>query len=249
MDPSEYYEYEDRAYINPTLSRDEQLGFVDTFRNVVGNNTAQINSQTKRLGTDISSNLGGLTGSNGYFAQRYQTAPLEAHINTLKATAQAKALNDLMTNYQSQLTNKYNQAYRSAKKRAAAAAAAAAAGNNGGYGDGGYGGEEPWEYDASRDLTVPAGAEKGTWYGTADGYKYNKDANGNIIWTNDPTYKKTGTYYTNNEAANTILQGKRHNASAPFRGIQSATSMIPGVNVITSIPSALIELGLFDSYL
>lgn len=118
MDPSEYYDFEGRTYINPMLSRDEQLGFIDTLRNTVGRNTAQINTQTKALGSNLPSTKGGLTGSNSYFAQRYQTAPLETQVNTLKATAQAKALNDLMTNYQNQMANRYNQAYRSAQKRA-----------------------------------------------------------------------------------------------------------------------------------
>ncbi len=117
MDPSEYYEFEDRAYVSPTVSRDEQLNFVNTLRDTVDTNTAQINAQTQSLGTDITSNLGGLTGSDGYFAQRYQTIPVESQVNTLKATAQAKALNDLMTNYQNQAANRYNQAYRRAKAR------------------------------------------------------------------------------------------------------------------------------------
>lgn len=132
MAPNEYYTYEDRAYVTPTLSRDEQMSFVDTLRDTVGKDTAQINAQTQALGTDAPSNLGGLTGSEGYFAQRYQTTPVEAQVNTLKATAQAKALNDLMTNYQNQVQNKYNQAYRSYQKRSR---------SSGGYSGGGaYGG-------------------------------------------------------------------------------------------------------------
>lgn len=136
MDPSEYYTYENRAYLNPTLSRDEQLKFVDTLRDTIGSNTANINYQTRMLGTDVTPNYGGLTGSNSYFKQRYQTIPVETQVNTLKATAQAKALNDLLSNYQNQAANKYNQAYRNAKARAAAAAAAAA--TAGGTGNGGY---------------------------------------------------------------------------------------------------------------
>ena len=116
MDPSEYYDYEDRRYVTPTLSRDEQLGFVDTLRNTVGRNTAQINAQTQALGSDLPSTQGGLTGSNSYFAQRYQTTPVEVQVNNLRATAQAKALSDLMTNYQNQAQNRYNQAYRNYQK-------------------------------------------------------------------------------------------------------------------------------------
>lgn len=117
MDPSEYYDFEDRTYINPMLSRDEQLGFVDALRDTVGRNTAQINTQTRALGSNLPSTQGGLTGSNSYFAQRYQTAPVETQVNNLRATAQAKALNDLMTNYQNQAQNRYDQAYRSYTKR------------------------------------------------------------------------------------------------------------------------------------
>lgn len=117
MNPSEYYEFENRAYVNPTLSRDEQLGFVDNLRDTVRKDTAQINTQTQRLGKDIPSNLGGLTGSGSYFAQRYQTTPLQSQVSTLKAAAQSKALNDLLSNYQNQAANRYNQAYRSYNKR------------------------------------------------------------------------------------------------------------------------------------
>lgn len=117
MDPSEYYDFEDRRYVNPTLSRDEQLGFVDTLRDTVGRNTAQINAQTQALGSNLPSTQGGLTGANSYFSQRYQTTPVEAQVSALKSTAQAKALNDLMANYQTQAQNRYNQAYRSYQKR------------------------------------------------------------------------------------------------------------------------------------
>lgn len=118
MDASEYFDLEDRRYVSPTVSRDEQLGFVDTLRDTMGRNTAQINAQTERLGTAIPSSMGGLAGSGSYFAQRYQTTPLEARANTLKATAQAKALNDLMSNYERQMANRAQQAYRSAARRA-----------------------------------------------------------------------------------------------------------------------------------
>lgn len=120
MDASEYFDLEDRRYVSPTVSRDDQLGFVNTLRDTMGLNTAQINAQTERLGTDIPSSMGGLAGSGSYFAQRYQTTPLEARANTLKATAQAKALNDLMSNYERQMANRAQQAYRNAKRRASA---------------------------------------------------------------------------------------------------------------------------------
>lgn len=116
MDNSEFYDFEDRRYINPTLSRDEQLGFVDNLRSMIGTDTAKINTQTQNLGKNINPNEGGLAGSGGYFAQRYQTTPVESQVKVLKSAAQSKALNDLMTNYQNQAANRYNQAYRSAQK-------------------------------------------------------------------------------------------------------------------------------------
>ena len=115
MDPNEFYEYEGRYYQSPTLTRDETLGFVDQLRDTVRQNNAEIASSTQALGTNVPSNLGGLTGANGYFAQRYQTAPIETQVNTLRATAQADALNKLMTNYKNQAANRYQQAYRRAK--------------------------------------------------------------------------------------------------------------------------------------
>lgn len=128
MDPLEYYEYEDKAYISPTLSRDEQLGFVDALRDTVDRDTAQVNAQTQALGTNVSPNLGGLLGSSGYFAQRYQTAPIETQVSNLKAAAQAKALSDLMTNYQAQAANRYNQAYRSYNRRTSSGGGASGGG-------------------------------------------------------------------------------------------------------------------------
>ena len=117
MDSSDYYLYEDdRAYVNPTVSRDEQLGFVDTLRDTMGTENQRIATQTQQLGTNVPSSLGGLTGSGGYFQQRYQTPQMETTVNQLKATAQAKALNDLMSNYEAQAKNRYQQAYRNAKR-------------------------------------------------------------------------------------------------------------------------------------
>ena len=201
MDPSEYYTYEDRAYIEPTLSRDEQLGFVSTLRDTIDKNTARINTQTQKLGTNITPNYGGLTGSNSYFKQRYQTTPVEAQMNTLKATAQAKALNDLLTNYQNQAANKYQQAYRSAAAKAAAAAAAAA--------NGGYGGEDPEAYDVERGLTVPIDEDyAGLYTRNIDNYITRKDENGNIISTNDPAFSKNSDgYYDTTGIKKTLAAG------------------------------------------
>lgn len=130
MNDSETYEFESRRYLDPTVSRDEQLDFVQTLRDTVGANTAQIAESTERLGTDIPSSMGGLTGSGSYFTQRYQTTPLETRANTLKATAQAKALNDLMSNYEKQYANRAQQAYRNAARRAKTSPSGGGGGGN-----------------------------------------------------------------------------------------------------------------------
>lgn len=118
MYDSEIYDVEGRTYLQPTLSSGEQEAFIGALRDTVNRNTAQINRQTRNLGTQIPSIQGGLTGSEGYFAQRYQTIPVETQTKTLKATAQAKALNDLLSNYQAQYKNRLQQAARSAARRA-----------------------------------------------------------------------------------------------------------------------------------
>lgn len=114
MNPEEYYDFEDRRYVSPTVSRDGQLGFINTLRDAMGKETQRIATQTENLGTNIPSDLGGLGGSNSYFTQRYQTMPVENTVANLRATAQAKALNDLMSNYEAQAKNRYQQAYRKA---------------------------------------------------------------------------------------------------------------------------------------
>lgn len=131
MNSDEFYEYEDRAYVKPTLSSGEQEAFIDNLRNIQGQNNAQIAQQTYNLGTDVPSNLGGLGGGESYFMSRYQTPQVDEMVATLKSAAQAQALNDVMSNYQSQLKQRYNNAYRRAQKRARARAAAAAAGLSG----------------------------------------------------------------------------------------------------------------------
>lgn len=117
MEPSEFYEFEDRAYIQPTISSGEQEAFIDNLRNIQTQNNAQIAEQTYNLGTQVPSNLGGLGGGEAYFASRYQTPQVGEMVSTLKSAAQAQALNDVMNNYQAQLKQRYNQAYRSAQKR------------------------------------------------------------------------------------------------------------------------------------
>lgn len=118
MNNDEFYEYEDRAYTNPTLSSGEQEAFISNLRDIQGQNNAQIAQQTYNLGTAVPSNLGGLGGGEAYFTSRYQTPQVNDMVATLKSAAQAQALSDVMSNYQNQLQNRYKQAYRRAQRRA-----------------------------------------------------------------------------------------------------------------------------------
>lgn len=117
MNNDEFYEFEDRAYVNPTLSSGEQESFINSLRDIQGQNNAQIAEQTYNLGTAIPSNLGGLGGGEAYFTSRYQTPQVGEMVSNLKAAAQAQALNDVLSNYQNQLQNRYKQAYRKYQSR------------------------------------------------------------------------------------------------------------------------------------
>lgn len=196
MDSKDYYLWEDdRAYISPTVGRDETLQFVDTLRESVGKNNDLISSQTQRLGTDISPSSGGLTGSEGYFQQRYQTLPVQNQVATLKATAQAKALNDLMSNYAAQAKNKYNQAYRNYAKRSGAGTPSPDAGDG-----------DPFKKTPTEDnndffglgpATVDSADYRGEngWFSTNvdNGYGYYRNSRGDILNTNDPKYVRSNS--------------------------------------------------------
>lgn len=210
MNPDEIYGYEGRFYQNPTKTRDETLAFVDSLRDTVGRDNQTIAAQTEVLGTDVSPNLGGLTGSEGYFAQRYQTTPMETQVAALKATAQADALNKLMTNYRNQAQNRYNQAYRNAARRASLV--------GGSSGEGGGAKDEPVsqpfdELESRESITMPLeGWPEGTsvmGYGTLEGgtsgggtygYRYYQDSEGHILSTDNPNYwRASNGYYYNPE--------------------------------------------------
>lgn len=117
MNDNEFYTFEDRAYIQPTVSSDEQEAFINNLRDVQARNNADIAQQTRNLGTDISSNLGGLGGGEAYFNSRYQTPQVNEMVDTLKAASQAEVAQDVMQNYQAQLKERYNQAARKAQQR------------------------------------------------------------------------------------------------------------------------------------
>lgn len=115
---NEYTEFEGRDYINPQVSLDESNAFIDNLRSTQQANTQQIKTDTYNLGTAVPSNLGGLTGGEGYWTSRYQTPQTNSLTNDLRTTAQASALNQVLQNEQEKWKKRYNDAYNNAKKRA-----------------------------------------------------------------------------------------------------------------------------------
>lgn len=114
---NEYSEIESRYYLNPQVGLDESNKFIENLRSVQQQNNSQIAKDTAALGTEVSSNLGGLTGADSYFTSRYQTPQTNATVANLRATAQAKALNDVLANEQAIWKNRYQQAYRNYQSR------------------------------------------------------------------------------------------------------------------------------------
>lgn len=114
---NEYVEFEDRVYNNPQVGIDETNTFIDQLRATQGQQNQQILSDTQALGTDVPSNLGGLTGGESYFTSRYQTAPTVSATQNLRTAAQAAALNDVLANEQAIWKKRYNDAYRAYQKR------------------------------------------------------------------------------------------------------------------------------------
>lgn len=108
----------DRRYVNPQVSLNEQNAFIDNLRNTQGQDTAQIRQDTYNLGTAVPSNLGGLAGGSGYFKSRYQTPQTNSMVADLRAAAQSQALSTLLNNEIGKAKKRYSDAYRAAKKRA-----------------------------------------------------------------------------------------------------------------------------------
>lgn len=109
--------FEDRTYVNPNTTVDETNAFIDNYRNLQQTNTDKIISDTHNLGTDVTSNLGGLTGSGSYWKNRYQTPQTSSAVADLRATAQAAALNTALENEKNAWAKKYNDAYRNYQQK------------------------------------------------------------------------------------------------------------------------------------
>lgn len=187
---NEYTEVDGRVYLNPQVALDESNTFIDNLRATQGQQNQEIFSDTQMLGTDVPSNLGGLTGAGSYFTSRYQTPQTNSAVANLRATAQAAALNQVLSNEQEKWKKRYNDAYRNYQKRASS-------GGGGNYGVGGGGGDEGEEPDYTSTDRIIGGAEalispagSGTFMFTP---KTLGGANGGLINGNTNTLTPAGT--------------------------------------------------------
>ena len=114
---NEYTTFEERVYGNPNLQVDETNTFIDKLRETQRQNNAEINTQTRDLGTQVPSNLGGLTGGQGYWTSRYQTPQTNSAVATLKEAARAAALKEALANEKAVWDKRYKDAYRAYQKR------------------------------------------------------------------------------------------------------------------------------------
>lgn len=126
LDENEFIKVDGRSYLNPQIALDESNAFIDNLRSTQQSDNQKIQTDTYNLGTDISSNLGGLTspvnGGNSdaglsYFASRYQTPQTASAVANLRATAQAAALNQVLENEQATWKKRYQDAYNAYQKR------------------------------------------------------------------------------------------------------------------------------------
>lgn len=161
LDDNEFTEVEGRSYVNPEVALDESNTFIDNLRSTQQANNQQIQTDTYNLGTEISSDLGGLTGGESYFTSRYQTPQTASTVANLRATAQAAALNQALENEEAIWKKRYNDAYRAYQKSQYNK-------NNNPSSGGGDEGEDP-EYESSgesvtveeNDVTVPEDTNSG----------------------------------------------------------------------------------------
>lgn len=112
------YEDDNRRYLKPEVSLNEQNAFIDNLRNLQRQDTAEIKQDIYNLGTAVPSNIGGLTGGSNYFTSRFQTPQANSMVSDLRAAAQAQALSTLMSNEVTKAQKRYQNAYRAAQRRA-----------------------------------------------------------------------------------------------------------------------------------
>lgn len=99
--------------VNPEVSLNEQNSFINQLRNMPQGTNAQIDVQTRNLGSDLPDSRGGLGGATNAFVAQEQVPKTSKMVNDLRATAQAQALSTALANIQADYQRKYKQAYSS----------------------------------------------------------------------------------------------------------------------------------------
>lgn len=176
---NEYIEFENRDYVNPQVSLDEQSAFIDNLRQTQQANNQQIKADTYNLGTAVPSNLGGLTGSESYWTSRYQTPQTNNNVANLRATAQANALNQVLQDVQSMWKKRYQDAYRAYQQRAYKNA------NSGSSGGGSGGNSSTWDGNTNKKPTDgdgEDGKDNGSGSNSGDGNNDNDNKTSTPSW-------------------------------------------------------------------
>lgn len=182
---NEMTEVEGRVYINPQTGIDTTNAFIENLRQTQQANTAQIADQTQALGTEVPSNLGGLTGGTGYWTSRYQVPQTNAAVANLRAAAQAQALNEVLANEQAIWKKRYQQAYRNYQSRQNAKANASYGGSSSGV-SGGVSGGVDYE-DTSEPSKTVGGVEP----------SYSPMGSGDFEYTSNESIFNNGTLNPN----------------------------------------------------
>lgn len=114
----EFVTVEGRSYLNPSLGLTETNQFIDNLRSTQQQTNTEIAAQTQALGTEVPSNLGGLTGGESYWTSRYQTPQTLSATANLRTIAQAQALNQALANEEAIWKKRYQDAYRNYQRSA-----------------------------------------------------------------------------------------------------------------------------------
>lgn len=110
MDNETILEEDSRLYVNPKTSAQEQQAFIETIRDLQAKNVNEINRNTYELGSPVSSNVGGLGGTERMLEARYVTPQAQVTAAGLNAAMKQSVLNTELKNISNYWRNQFNQA-------------------------------------------------------------------------------------------------------------------------------------------
>ena len=184
---NEYKEVEGRSYLNPTLGVTQTNDFINNLRENQKMQNAQIVAQTQNLGTNIPSNLGGLTGGTGYWTSRYQTPQTNTATANLRAAAQADALNTALANEKALMQKRYQDAYRAQQKSAYDKSISGSGSGSSGSSSGNGLGYDVNGDDNSGNVSVPANLKIGAYTPVTSKMGYFLGSDGRVWQLGVPT--------------------------------------------------------------